>query len=57
MPDWGDLQVDQLRFMAREHGAAVAYRDLDAETTITFTEWDERSNQLARVGRRRHRTR
>lgn len=49
MPDWGDLQVDQLRFMAREHGAAVAYRDLDAETTITFTEWDERSNQLARA--------
>jgi Acyl-CoA synthetases (AMP-forming)/AMP-acid ligases II len=49
MPDWGDLQVDQLRFMAREHGAAVAYRDLDADTTITFTEWDERSNQLARA--------
>ena len=49
MPDWGDLQVDQLRFMAREHGADVAYRNLDAGTAITFTEWDDRSNQLARA--------
>ena len=49
MPDWGDLQVDQLRFMAREHGADIAYRDLDAGTAITFTEWDARSNQLARA--------
>ncbi len=49
MPDWGDLQVDQLRFMAREHGADVAYRELDAGTAITFTEWDTRSNQLARA--------
>ena len=49
MPDWGDLQVDQLRFMARDHGAAVAYRDLDAHTSMTFTEWDRRSNQLARA--------
>lgn len=48
MPEWGDLQVDQLRFMARTHGDAVAYRDLDAGTAITFTEWDERSNRLAR---------
>ena len=49
MPDWGDLQVDQLRFMAREHGADIAYRDLDAGTAITFKEWDARSNQLARA--------
>ena len=49
MPDWGDLQVDQLRFMASEHGADVAYRDLDAGTAITFTEWEARSNQLGRA--------
>ena len=39
MPEWGDLQVDQLRFMAGRHGEEVAYRDLDAGTTITFAEW------------------
>ena len=49
MPDWGNLQVDQLRFMARQHGRSIAYRDLDAGTAITFTEWDQRSNQLARA--------
>jgi acyl-CoA synthetase (AMP-forming)/AMP-acid ligase II len=49
MPEWGRLQVDQLRFMAREHTVDVAYRDLDASTTLTFAEWDSRSNQLARV--------
>ena len=48
MPDWGDLQVDQLRFMAREHGPATAYRDLDAQTSITFSEWDAASNRMAR---------
>jgi acyl-CoA synthetase (AMP-forming)/AMP-acid ligase II len=47
MPEWGDLQVDQLRFMAGRHGEEVAYRDLDAGTTITFAEWDERSNRIA----------
>ncbi len=49
MPEWGNLQVDQLRFMARRDGDAVAYRDLDAGTGITFTEWDVRSNRLARA--------
>ncbi len=49
MPEWGDLQVDQLRFMARRDGSEVAYRDLDAGTAITFSEWDNRSNQLARA--------
>ena len=49
MPEWGDLQVDQLRFMAGRDGAEVAYRDLDAGTAITFAEWDQRSNQLARA--------
>jgi acyl-CoA synthetase (AMP-forming)/AMP-acid ligase II len=48
MPDWGDLQVDQLRFMARRYGDEVAYRDLDAASSITFSEWDSESNQLAR---------
>ena len=49
MPEWGDLQVDQLRFMARRDGDAVAYRDLDAGTSITFAAWDEESNRLARA--------
>ncbi|MGZ8761755.1 MAG: class I adenylate-forming enzyme family protein [Acidimicrobiia bacterium] len=48
MPEWGDLQVDQLRFMARTVGDTVAYRDLGAGTAITFSEWDARSNSLAR---------
>jgi acyl-CoA synthetase (AMP-forming)/AMP-acid ligase II len=47
-PPWGDLQVDQLRFMANRYGDEVAYRDLDAGTALTFTEWDEQSNRLAR---------
>jgi acyl-CoA synthetase (AMP-forming)/AMP-acid ligase II len=48
VPEWGELQVDQLRFMAREYPDAVAYRNLDAATSITFTEWDADSNALAR---------
>lgn len=48
MPDWGELQVDQLRFMARERADAVAYRNLDAGTAITFAAWDAESNALAR---------
>ena len=47
MPDWGDLQVDQLRYMARAYPNATAYRDLDAQTSVTFSEWDTASNQLA----------
>ena len=47
-PAWGDLQVDQLRFMANRYGDEVAYRDLDAGTALTFAEWDEQSNRLAR---------
>lgn len=49
MPDWGDLQVDQLRYMARTHPDEVAYRDLDAANQVTFAEWDEHSNRLARA--------
>jgi acyl-CoA synthetase (AMP-forming)/AMP-acid ligase II len=48
MPDWGDLLVDQLRFMARLHGEDVAYRDLGWSGALTFGEWDSRSNALAR---------
>ena len=29
-PAWGELQVDQLRFMANRYGDEIAYRDLDA---------------------------
>jgi acyl-CoA synthetase (AMP-forming)/AMP-acid ligase II len=42
------MLVDQLRFMAAEYPNTVAYIDLDAGTQITFREWDERSNQVAR---------
>ena len=48
MPDWGELLVDQLRFMARRDGDEVAYRDLGSGGAITFGEWDRRSNALAR---------
>ena len=48
VPEWGELQVDQLRFMASERPDAVAYRNLDAGTAITFGEWDRDSNALAR---------
>ena len=48
MPPWGELQVDQLRFMAGEHPDALAYRNLDAGTAITFAGWDGASNALAR---------
>jgi acyl-CoA synthetase (AMP-forming)/AMP-acid ligase II len=44
----GHLLVDQLRFMARTGGDRVAYSDLDAGASLTFREWDDRSNQLAR---------
>src|SRR3954452_15720238 len=49
MPAWGDLQVDQLRFMARRDGDAIAYRNLDAGTSVTFAAWDAESNRLARA--------
>lgn len=46
-PD-GPLLVDQLRFMAGSRPAEVAYRDLDAGTAVTFGEWEDHSNRLAR---------
>ncbi|HEU5300953.1 MAG TPA: AMP-binding protein [Acidimicrobiia bacterium] len=48
MPEWGDLQEDQLRFMARTIPDELAYRNLDAGTSLTFAEWDAESNRLAR---------
>ncbi len=44
----GPFLVDQLRFMARRWPEEVAYRDLDAGDDITFREWDETSNRVAR---------
>jgi len=48
VPDWGELLVDQLRFMARRDGNEIAYRDLGSGGSLTFEEWDRRSNALAR---------
>ena len=48
MPDWGELLVDQLRFMARRDGEEMAYRDLGSGGALTFGEWDAGSNALAR---------
>jgi acyl-CoA synthetase (AMP-forming)/AMP-acid ligase II len=44
----GPLLVDQLRFMARRWADEIAYRDLDAGEAITFREWDDTSNRVAR---------
>ena len=46
-PD-GPLLVDQLRFMARRFPDSAGYVDLDSGSTLTFREWDEKSNQAAR---------
>ena len=48
MPPQGPLLVDQLRFMAEAHADDNAYEDLDARDAITFRQWDERSNRVAR---------
>jgi len=48
MPDWGELQTDQLRFMASRYRDETAYRDLDAASALTFGEWEAESNRLAR---------
>jgi acyl-CoA synthetase (AMP-forming)/AMP-acid ligase II len=45
----GPLLVDQLRFMARRWPDETAYVDLDAGTDLTFRQWDQQSNQAARV--------
>jgi acyl-CoA synthetase (AMP-forming)/AMP-acid ligase II len=46
--DYGELQVDQLRFMAARHPDEDASVDLVAGESLTFAEWDARSNRLAR---------
>src|SRR5262249_38136124 len=48
MPDWGELLVDQLRFLARRDGDEIAYRDLGSRGSLTVEEWDRRSTALAR---------
>ncbi len=42
------LQVDQLRAMARAHGAETAYVQLASSDLLTFERWDQSSNRLAR---------
>jgi acyl-CoA synthetase (AMP-forming)/AMP-acid ligase II len=44
----GPMMVDQLRFMADVHADRLGYVDLDTQESLTFREWDERSNQVAR---------
>lgn len=48
-----NLLPDQLRIMADAVPDEIAYTDVDAEVDLTFAEWEERSNRLARwiVGR------
>ena len=48
MPPKGPLLVDQLRFMSETLPNDNAYEDLDAGAAITFRQWDERSNRVAR---------
>lgn len=48
MADFGELQVDQLRYMGGRFPDEVAYTDLLSDASITFGEWDARANQLAR---------
>jgi acyl-CoA synthetase (AMP-forming)/AMP-acid ligase II len=44
----GPMMVDQLRYMAQVFPEEPGYVDLDAQQTLRFREWDERSNQVAR---------
>lgn len=46
--DPGTLLVDQLRVMADLVPDEVGFRHLDAGTALTFRQWDEESNRLAR---------
>jgi len=48
VPPSGELQEDQLRFMARTLPSEVAYRNLDAGTALSFAEWERASNRVAR---------
>ena len=42
------LQVDQLRWMAAEHGTEPAYTQVTSGATLTFADWDATSNREAR---------
>ena len=42
-----ELLTDQLRLMASAYPDGTAYRNLGDDTSITFDEWDRRSNRLA----------
>jgi acyl-CoA synthetase (AMP-forming)/AMP-acid ligase II len=42
------LQVDQLRWMAAEHGDEPAYTQLSTGITLTFATWDATANREAR---------
>lgn len=43
-----DLLPDQLRLMVEDVPDEVAYVDVASGTSLTFRQWDERSNRLAR---------
>jgi acyl-CoA synthetase (AMP-forming)/AMP-acid ligase II len=43
-----NLLPDQLRLMAEHHPDEVAFIDVSAGTELTFADWDDRSNRLAR---------
>lgn len=44
----GHLQTDQLRLMAGHFADEVGYKNLDTGAELTFGQWEERSNRLAR---------
>jgi acyl-CoA synthetase (AMP-forming)/AMP-acid ligase II len=43
-----ELLTDQLRLMAEHFPCKVGYKNLDRNETLTFADWEGRSNQLAR---------
>ncbi len=43
----GPLLIDQLRFMAYNHGNEIAYENISTGASITFANWDTRANQIA----------
>ena len=42
-----ELLTDQLRTMAGAYPAETAYRNLGDDSSITFDQWERRSNRLA----------
>jgi acyl-CoA synthetase (AMP-forming)/AMP-acid ligase II len=43
-----ELLTGQLRLMASRHPDEIGYRNLDADTSLSFARWDGESNRLAR---------